>query len=249
MARELLFLGTGPTGGIQKRGKSGRLESSVLIKTDRGRILIDVSRHFKKQNKQIKRLDAIMITHAHRDAVGGLAQLHRWMKSKRRNSDKIPLYALEKTIKKIGKQFKRTDYLNFTAINPFLSFKLFDITVLPFSVKHSIQKGFPTVGYKLNFPDKFSLIYAPDVGGWDKKTEKILKSPDLLIIDGAMWGKKMIAHLDIKEVLPRICSWPVKKIIFTQIGKTAPPYDIMNREIKKLCPRALPAHDGLVINI
>jgi len=246
--RKLIFLGTGPAGGIKIKEKLIRLESSALIKTDLGNILIDVTRHFQKQIKNIDRIDAILITHAHQDAIGGMAQLESWIrKNKKKAPNKIPLYALKKTIEKIKQKFKETTHLNFIPIQNFKIFKIVDVKILPFLVKHSIQRGFPTVGYRFLFSDHFSLVYVSDVSHWDKKAERLIKSADILIIDGAMWDKKMITHLAIKEILPRLCSWLIPKIIFTQMGKNVPKHTILQKEIKRICSRALPAYDGLMI--
>lgn len=247
--REVIFLGTGPAGGVKRKGRSRRLESSALLKTGSGCILIDISRNFKSQAKSIDCLNAVVVTHAHKDAVGGFAELTKWLKRHRQRgrTNKITLYALKETIKKIQKNFQQSDYVDLASVKPYQKFQLLGLTVVLFSVKHSIQRGFPTAGYKFIFPDGFSLVYASDAGGWSRKAEKIMKSADVLIIDGAMWGKKIIAHLDIKEILPKLCRWPVKKIIFTQIGKTAPSHTVLTQKIKKICPKALPAYDGLIL--
>jgi len=237
---EVLFLGTGPVGGIKGKGRSKRLESSVLIDG----ILVDVTNHFKKQIKGINNLKAILITHAHKDAIGGMNQLREWQRKV--CVDRIRLYSLKETIKKIKERFKEANNLEFINLKPYKSFKIDNLKIIPFKVKHSIQKGFPTLGFY--FSD-LKLVYASDVDELNKDLEKYSKKSKILIIDGAMWGKKLIAHLDIKEVLPRVCKWKVNKIIFTQIGKTAPKYEILRKEIKKIYSKALPAYDGMKLKL
>ncbi|MBI4155526.1 hypothetical protein HY498_05585 [Candidatus Woesearchaeota archaeon] len=237
---EILFLGTGPVGGIKGKGRSKRLESSILIDG----VLVDVTNHFKKQIKGINNIKAILITHAHKDAIGGMNQLRGWQKKV--CADRIRLYSLKETIKKIKNEFKSINNLEFINVKPYKDFKIDNLKVIAFKIKHSIQKGFPTLGFY--FPD-LKLVYASDVGELNKDLEKYSKKSKILIIDGAMWEKKLIAHLDIKEVLPKICNWNVKKIIFTQIGKTAPKYESLRKEIKKICSKALPAYDGMKLRI
>lgn len=243
---EIIFLGTGPFGGVKSKGKSARLESSALVKTAKASILIDVTTFFAHQLKWIKKVDAILITHAHKDAVGGINQLVSWMG--RKNIAGVPLFSHPQTIRKIREHFSKTDPLILTAIEAGHSFKIGQITVTPFLVEHSIQAGFPTLGFHFSLNGK-KLVYVSDVASWDGKVEKLMKNADILIIDGAMWGKKMVAHLDIKEILPKICKWPVKKIIFTQIGHTAPKHEILQKEIEKICPKSQPAYDGRVIKL
>lgn len=242
---EITFLGTGPTGGIKGKGKSARLESSALIKTPLVNILIDVTRDFKQQVKLLPiTLDAVLITHAHQDAIGGLGNFIIWQIKK---GGVVPILSLDETLDKIRKRHKTNlDLLDLHEIKPYKKLQLGDLIITSFKVSHSIQSGFPTLGFHFFLNGK-KLVYVSDTSGWNRKTERLLKNADILIIDGATWGKKMIAHLDIKEVLPKICKWPVKKIIFTQIGKTAPKHEILKREIQKICPKARPAHDGMKI--
>ena len=82
----LTFLGTGTSQGVPviacqcRTCKSSdvrdhRLRTSVLIQTDTGKnILIDIGPDFREQmlREDVRHLDAILITHAHRDHVGGL---------------------------------------------------------------------------------------------------------------------------------------------------------------------------------
>lgn len=244
---ELIFLGTGPTGGVQDRGKSKRLESSVLIKTPLVYILIDVTRDFSKQMRLLpKTLDAVLITHGHQDALGGLDRFILWQIKK---GGVVPIISLPETLNKIRKKHKSNlDLLDLHQIKPYQKLQLGDLIITPFPVDHSIQPGFPTLGFHFSLNGK-KLVYVSDVASWDGEAEKLMKDADILVIDGAMWGKRMVAHLDIKEILPKICKWPVKKIIFTQIGHTVPKYEILKKEIKKICGKALPAYDGMMVKI
>lgn len=244
---ELIFLGTGPTGGIKDHGQSKRLESSVVLETPQVFVLIDVTRDFNKQTKMLpKTLDAILITHAHKDAIGGMNQLVSWMD--KRSIANIKLFSHPLTIKKIRERFQKLNPLILNAIESGHKFEIGNVIVTPFLVEHSIQPGFPTLGFHFSLGSN-SLVYVSDVASWGKKAEKLMRNADILVVDGAMWDKKMIAHLDIKEILPKICSWPVKKIIFTQIGHTAPKHEILQQKIKKICPKAQPAFDGMRVQL
>ena len=82
----IVFLGTGTSQGVPVIGcdcevclsndeKDKRLRSSILITSDKGtQITIDAGPDFRTQmlNENVKYLDAILVTHAHRDHVSGL---------------------------------------------------------------------------------------------------------------------------------------------------------------------------------
>jgi phosphoribosyl 1,2-cyclic phosphate phosphodiesterase len=82
---KLTFLGTGTSQGIPVvacdcnvcksiNEKDKRLRSSVLIETDDKVFTIDAGPDFRQQmlRTNIKHLDAILLTHAHFDHIGGL---------------------------------------------------------------------------------------------------------------------------------------------------------------------------------
>ncbi len=81
-----MFLGTGAAGGTPGEGRTARGESSLLV-TDETGILIDVTRHFSDQADLIDGLDAILLTHAHGDACGGIPSLRAWG----RERDLVPI--------------------------------------------------------------------------------------------------------------------------------------------------------------
>jgi ribonuclease BN (tRNA processing enzyme) len=244
----ITFLGTGPIGGVKGKAKNRRRESSLLLRIGESDFLFDVTHDFNWQKKFIKNLKGIFLTHGHRDAIGGMAQLKNWWQ-KRKLKKLISLWAHKKTIKQIKKIFKKTThYLNFQKIKPEEKIKIDNLMILPILVPHSIQPGFPTFAFRIKAKKKI-IIYASDVAETVPNLRKTIEGADVLIIDGAMWKKKIKSHLEVTESLPELCKAKVKKIYLTQIGKTAPPHRIFRKKIKRLCSKAEPAHDGLKINL
>jgi hypothetical protein len=64
-----------------------------------------------------------------------------------------------------------------------------------------------------------------------------------------MWGRSLFSHLRADRALPVVCGWDVGRILLTQIGRTAPPHERLAREVRTLCARAQPAHDGLDVRL
>ena len=67
------LLGTGASGDTSGGGRTPRRESALL---DGNSILLDVTRDFKREARGLDRIDAILLTHAHRDAFTELERRH-----------------------------------------------------------------------------------------------------------------------------------------------------------------------------
>ena len=67
------LLGTGASGDTSGGGRTPRRESALL---DGNSILLDATRDFKREARGLDRIDAILLTHAHRDAFTELERRH-----------------------------------------------------------------------------------------------------------------------------------------------------------------------------
>ena len=82
---KITFLGTGTSQGVpviacdceactSSDSKDKRLRTSVLIETEGLTIVIDTGPDFRQQmlNEHVRKLDAILFTHNHRDHIAGI---------------------------------------------------------------------------------------------------------------------------------------------------------------------------------
>jgi phosphoribosyl 1,2-cyclic phosphodiesterase len=210
------------------------------------RLLIDVTRDFRRQARGVGRIDGVLLTHAHRDACGGIPELRRWLA--RRDATPLRVFAAPETIMALERRHRRLDHCDFAAVRADQRRRIGQVEVVAVEVPHARERHFPTFAWKLRQAGS-TLVYASDVARLTPELERFSRGASVLVIDGAMWGRRLFSHLTIDRHLPRLCDWRVDRILLTQIGRTAPPHDRLIRDVRNLCPRAEPAHDGLKTDV
>jgi phosphoribosyl 1,2-cyclic phosphate phosphodiesterase len=207
-------------------------------------ILIDCGPDFEKQIKREKigAVDAILLTHGHADAVGGLKKLPQ--------DEAIKIFAEKQTLKYVEQVYGKIPPKQI--IKPGRTFKIFGLKIVPFRVKHALrEKTFPTLGFKIS-----PLVYASDVSSVPGSSKKYFKNARVLFLDGAMWlGKKMVWHLSVEQTIDLAKKFHAKKLYLTQIGHGYPLHEIAQKEINSYCQKnkikfpVVLAYDGLKIKI
>lgn len=224
---EITFLGTGPTDPVPEN-KNGRTNSSVFMRFRGHNLLIDCTPQFTEQaeRENVDRIDSLLITHAHQDAIGGLAQLHSWLIKK--DTYKIDCYCESETYDKIKEDFKELSFLNVKLIELGQQFlPINDLVIIPFRLEHSIQPGFPMVGYRLN-----NIIYAEDVGDVPEISKKYFRDARVIIFDAAMWFDRQIkGHQNVESSLAYAKEFNPDTFVMMQAGHTYPPQDQAETEI------------------
>jgi phosphoribosyl 1,2-cyclic phosphodiesterase len=167
---ELIFLGT--RGEIEIRSRRHQRHSSLLVRHDDARIMIDCGADWLNLLPAVAP-SAIVLTHAHPDHAWGLAQ-----------GAPCPVYATQET-SKLLRSFPIRDWRRMPVERALV---INGVRFRAYPVQHSIRA--PAVGYHVSAAGR-SLFYLPDVA-WLPNPSHVLQGIDVYIGDGATLTRPLI---------------------------------------------------------
>jgi phosphoribosyl 1,2-cyclic phosphodiesterase len=202
---ELTFLGT--RGEIKVHSRRHRRHSALLIEHGNARIMIDCGADWLGRLPAIAPT-AIVLTHAHLDHAGGLAE-----------GSPCPVYATVETHRLLD----RFPIRDRRIISPNKPAAIGGIRFKAYRVEHSIRA--PAVGYRVSDSNTGSFFYLPDVARLPNPTAA-LRGVGVYIGDGATLRRSMvrikdgvlIGHAPITIQLGWCAKAHVHKAIFTHCG-------------------------------
>lgn len=252
---KITFLGTGTSQGIPVIGcdcnvcssydkRDRRLRVSVCLEVHNKNILIDISPDFRYQmlRAAIPRIDAILITHEHRDHVGGLDDI-RPLNFK--FSMDMPLYAVARVHNNLRKSFDYifdNDYpgvpkVDLREINKNNSFLVGDTKVRPIEVMHG---QLPIMGFRIG-----NFAYITDIKTIEDDQLSLLNGLDILVLS-ALQQREHYSHLSLEEALELSRKIGAKSTFFTHLSHTMG----STAETEKLLPpNVFIAYDELVLEL
>ena len=251
----LTFLGTGTSQGVpviacpcpvcqSDQEKDKRLRASVYVEVNGVNILIDAGPDFRQQmlRASVKHLDGILLTHEHKDHIGGLDDVRAFNFVNRRPMD---IYAEERVQDALKQEyayvFAENRYPRVPEMNLFnvdgYPFEINGVKIIPIRCFHYKM---PIYGYRIG-----DLTYITDANFIsEEEKEKIVGSKYIVI--NALRKQKHISHFTLGEALKLIEEFSPRKAFITHVSHQMG----FHADIQAELPRNVSiAYDGLVVEI
>ncbi len=250
----LTFLGTGTSQGVpviacrcnvcrSSDERDTRLRTSALLQIDTTNILFDIGPDFRQQmlRHRVDHLDAILITHAHRDHVGGLDDIRSFNYVQH---SKMNLYLNAEAKTALLRDYKYIfDYHQYPGLpeaelhevgeSPFLAA---GETVIPICAMH---KDLPILGFRIR-----NFAYITDANYIAPSEMEKLKGVDVMVIN-ALRKEKHFSHYSLPEALEVISQVKPREAYLTHISHELGLHAVVEREL----PAGVHfAYDNLTLN-
>ena len=243
---EVVFLGSGDA-----FGSGGRLQSCILLKTDRNRILMDcgatsmiaMSKHQINPND----IDLILLTNLHGDHCGGIPYFVIDAQLNRKRTKPLVIagppgikarfpQVMESTFPGSAETKTRftLDIMEMEIGNPWY---FMDLKVRSFPVIHA--QGDPHLAMRIEWGEKV-IAYSGDTE-WTESLVTLAEGADLLIMEAYFFAKKIKYHMDYETAAEKFPLFKAKTIVLTHMSE-----DMLGQLDKVVCRYA---EDGKVFTL
>ncbi|MDI6806653.1 MAG: MBL fold metallo-hydrolase [Candidatus Aenigmarchaeota archaeon] len=248
------------------KSKDNRTRPEILVETDKGKFLIEISPDIRLQSTRFNLLPIkdFLISHWHFDHMYGFLELHAW--SEFIMNGEIKLYCSQKTKEWLDKNFAHIPK-EIVILKQFQNFELYDIKITTLPVYHMFSQDRDleesklenTFGFLLEKENK-KIAYLPDYFEIPQKTMSLIKNSDIVIMDGTYLLEEQFPnkpeqnglksdpdHLHGKKILELANSLNAKKIVFHSITHLT---EKTHEELQELLPKNMKlSFDGMEIKI
>jgi len=251
----ITFLGTGTSGGVPMIGcscyvctssneKDKRLRSSILVQSATTTLVVDTTPDFRTQmlRENVKKLDAVIFTHPHKDHVAGLDDIKAYNFFQHQSMD---VYANSLTQETLRREFPyiftEAKYPGVPSVDLHTisdkTFMVGDIPVTPILVYHLKM---PVLGFRFG-----DFTYITDANRIDENEKEKIKDSKILVLN-ALRKKEHISHFSLQEAIDIVNELKVPDAYFTHISHQLGVHTAINEELPSNIQLAW---DGLTLEV
>lgn len=224
---KITFLGTGTSMGVPTLGcecpvcaspdpRNKRTRASLLVSVRDHNLLIDTATDFRAQalRENLKRLDAVLYTHAHADHILGLDDLRPYSFFQKFH---IPCYGNQDTMDAVCEMFR---YVftepqpggSIPRIEPRVVDGFFEFRGIPVQPVPVIHGKIPVLGYRIG-----SMAYVTDLSEIPEESYRLLEGLDVLVL-GVLRYRPHPTHLSFDKALQIVKRIEPEQTFFTHIS-------------------------------
>ncbi|MCU0379165.1 MAG: MBL fold metallo-hydrolase [Bacteroidales bacterium] len=251
---KITFLGTGTSQGVpviacecvtclSDDSHDKRLRASLLVETASNTIVIDAGPDFRQQMLMagVKKLDAILLTHEHKDHIAGMDDLRAF---NYKSQAAIDIYAEERVQNAVKKEYEYVFAENRYPGVPKMelhtiagnSIEVNGDMIIPLRIFHY---RLPILGFRIG-----DVAYITDANYIPEDTREKIIGVKYLVIN-ALRKEKHISHFSLGEALTLVEQISPRKAYITHIGHQMGKHADVNRELPV---NVTLAWDGLEVN-
>lgn len=254
-ALTITFLGTGTSGGVpmiacncpvctSSSKKDNRLRSSILVESATTTVVIDATPDFRYQmlRQGVKKLDAIVFTHPHKDHIAGLDDVRAYNFFFKKPVD---IYLNRLTENRLRQEydyaFAENKYdgvpeLQLASINT-ETFMIGDIIFQPIQVLHFKM---PVLGFRMG-----QFTYITDANYIAPEEQEKIKGSRVLVLN-ALRKTSHLSHFSLAEACALANELAVPQTWLTHISHQMGLHHEVNNELP---PHIQLAYDGLQVHM
>lgn len=252
---KITFLGTGTSQGVPVIGcdcpvcssldfRDKRLRSSILVEIDDQSFVIDTGPDFRQQMLQakVKKLDAVLFTHEHKDHTAGLDDIRSYNFLQKKD---MPIYGTPRVLNQIKREFAYIfEEVKYPGVP---SVQVNEISNTPFSINGTTVTPIQVLHYKLPvFGFRFgNFTYITDAKYIEDEEFEKIKGSKIVVLN-ALQKTHHLSHLTLDEALEWVERIQPEQAYFTHISHKLGAH----HEIEPHLPAHVKlAYDGLTITL
>jgi len=252
---KITFLGTGTSQGVpligcecevckSKDPKDKRLRSSVLVENNGNAFVIDSGPDFRQQmlREQVKKLDAVIFTHEHKDHTAGLDDVRAYNYLGGKAMDVFATVRVQEALKReFAYVFSGVDYPGIPKINMHTIGDIpFDVHGTVFQPIEVLHMNLPVMGFRIG-----DFSYITDANFIAEEEKEKIKGSKVIVLN-ALRKQKHISHYSLDEAVAMLNEFAPERAFLVHISHQLGKHEEIEKELP---PFIHCAYDGLKVEI